>query len=698
MSRILPAPLAAVLVIATSAAAAPPVTTGTLLQEMIDLQRLVETPDPAYHTVQFSSYDRRSQLPGGPGWFANSDGFGGEPTPNVQQVLMPPDDDGVGEYLICDVQGPGAIVRTWTAAHNGEYRVYLDGQDEPLYAGPAEAFLFCPYEALRQRAGVVINQALQHPFRQNMAGYCPIPFAQACRIVWRGKLRELHFYQIQVRRYAAGTAVTTFSPEDLETFRADLERVQQILNNPANAYPHRSDENTVPLAAQLEPGATVELATLAGPAAVKRLTLQARAQDRDAALRQTVLRIYCDQHEIPQVAAPLGDFFGAAPGVNPYDSLPFTVRPDGSMTCRYVMPFAQSLRLVLENQGAQPVAISGSVLPTDYDWQDGRSLHFRARWRVDHELVGDPAAIQDMPYLVAGGRGRFVGATLLLLNPTPVATPWGGWWGEGDEKIFVDDDTRPSTFGTGSEDYFNYAWSSPDIFVHAYCGQPRNDGPGNRGFVTNYRWQILDDLPFEHRFAFYMELRPHRRTPGMSYARIAYHYAAPGTVDDHVQITAADVRPQTLPANWQPVAEYALQGAQFHEAETVARSSGPLGRARDALWTGGELLTWEPAAPAETLDLQIVVPEDGEFTLHLLLALRPDAGRVRCTLDGTPLAFGGAAEQDLHVPHRVLARQFDSAPRQLSKGPHVLTLEFLGAPASVTTPVIGVDYVAVKPR
>ena len=50
----------------------------------------------------------------------------------------------------------------------------------------------------------------------------------------------------------------------------------------------------------------------------------------------------------------------------------------------------------------------------------------------------------------------------------------------------------PRIFGTGSEDYFNYAWSSPDIFLFPYCGQPRNDGPGNRGFVTNNRWHIID--------------------------------------------------------------------------------------------------------------------------------------------------------------------------------------------------------------
>ena len=53
------------------------VTTGSLYEEMIDMVWLTKYPEPAYRTIQYSSYDRRSVLPGGPGWFANSDGFGG---------------------------------------------------------------------------------------------------------------------------------------------------------------------------------------------------------------------------------------------------------------------------------------------------------------------------------------------------------------------------------------------------------------------------------------------------------------------------------------------------------------------------------------------------------------------------------------------------------------------------------------------
>jgi len=57
----------------------------------------------------------------------------------------------------------------------------------------------------------------------------------------------------------------------------------------------------------------------------------------------------------------------------------------------------------------------------------------------------------------------------------------------------------------------------------SYCGQPRNGGPGNRGFVVNQRWHIVDALPFRERIAFSMELFSHERTEQSSYARIGYH-------------------------------------------------------------------------------------------------------------------------------------------------------------------------------
>jgi len=102
------------------------VTTEDLLLEMTDLGRLTVFSGDTYRTLQYSSYDRRSKSPADSGWFANEDGFGGEPVPGFERVLKEPDSSDIGEYLICDIKEPGVIQRLWSAGITGKIRLFLD--------------------------------------------------------------------------------------------------------------------------------------------------------------------------------------------------------------------------------------------------------------------------------------------------------------------------------------------------------------------------------------------------------------------------------------------------------------------------------------------------------------------------------------------------------------------------------------------
>lgn len=682
------------------------ITTGALVQEMIDLRRLTDFPRRPGRIVLFSSYDRAASLPGGPGWFSNNVGFGAENTPNFVGVVKKPDASGVGEYLVCDVRGPGAILRTWTAGPEdikGDLRVYLDGARQPLYEGDAAQFLLCPYVTFLQNSGLK-DAVVRGAFVQNMAAYCPIPFAKRLRIIWTGRIPDKHFYEVTVRLYEPGTPVKTFAPEDLRTYAAQFKAVGRVLADPQGQYRYRSTMRSVRLNDTVGPGEAKEMLRLKGPQALERLTLKLSAADLDLALRQTILHVICDEYPWGQVQAPVGDFFGAAPGVNPFDSLAMTVLPDGTMTCRFIMPFERSLRIVLDNRGAQPVAVTGDALPMRYPWNAETAMHFRARWRVNHDVTGDARdAAQDMPLLIAGGRGLYVGSAVFLLNPCAVPTPWGSWWGEADEKVFIDDDTFPSCFGTGSEDYFNYTWSSPDIFWRALCGQPRNDGPGNRGFVANFRWHIPDPLPFTRRIAFYLQLWTHERTPGMSYARIAYHYARPGIFDDHLPITNENLRLIGLPPGWQPAARKGAANTTFHEPEELVQPGASVTSETGNPWSGGRLLVWQPKSLGDELRFRLPVVESGRCAIVLGAALDARAGVLKACLDGTSLEFNGTAQGappapalNLHEPHRVQLRHYDSVPLELTQGAHTLTLRCealspLGGPTA-----FGIDYLGVQ--
>ncbi|MFH0945750.1 MAG: DUF2961 domain-containing protein [Planctomycetota bacterium] len=676
------------------------ITTGSLVREMIDMARLADLPDPFFHTVQFSSYDRRSSLPGGPNWFGNSDGFGGEEIPNFEAVLKEPDAEGIGKYLICDVEGPGAVVRVWTAAIEGTMKMILDGASEPVFDGSADDFLRRPYNVYARELG--IDEALfDGAFNQQNAAYCPIPFAKRCRIEWTGPLDRIHFYEVQVRLYEKGARVKTFAPGDLKTYAADVEAVSKVLREPSKNWRYQTAASkTHELLATLPPGERRDLLKLeGGPGALEMLRLRVRASDIDRALRQTVLSIHCDGQYWGQVESPLGDFFGAAPGINPFDSVPFTVELDGSMTCRFCMPYRDSLVIAVENRGAQQVTVSGAALPMAWDWDAERSMHLRARWRVDHDITGDPAHVQDLPFLVAQGKGRYVGTASFILNPNNVPTPYGSWWGEGDEKVFVDDETRPGIFGTGSEDYYNYAWSIPDIFLWAYCGQPRNDGPGNRGFVTNFRWHVLDSLPFAERIAFYMELYTHMRTPGMSYARMAWHYARPMTIDDHLPISDADLRPLALKTGWIPESGWGARNSVFHEPETVLLTEGAtLERDEGALYSAGRLCVWRPGSKGESLSFVVPIEEAGKYSVDLCVEKTGGGGSFELLLrvpgeDGQPKEVS-LAEVDLREPGRTNLRRVSTPAQELPAGQHELILVNRGNPNSR----IGIDFIWIQKR
>lgn len=713
----------ATLLIAASGCASKAIRTVDLLEEMTDLRRLAELPSPAYRTVQYSSFDRRSNEPGGRGWFENADGFGGEPVPGFEAVVREPGPDGVGEYLICDVASPGAIVRTWTALIKGDIHVYLDGSSTPLYSGPAEEFLWTPYAAIEGTKGdeSFIPARLQ---KQMYAGYCPIPFAKRCRITWTGNLKDPHFYHITLRLYEPGTAVERFQPLPRLKSRITKEQLARLMLIPARLETTmalnadlfdliRTDDPTVgpaenrspsavehPLAATVAPHTSAEILKLEGPRLINELRLRVKAADMDRALRQTLLTIHTEGRTWGDVQAPIGDFFGAAPGVNPYQSLPFEVARNGMMTCRFPMPFEKSIRIVIENRGEQDVTVNGYTNDEPYTWTD-RSMHFRARWRVDHDLVGSHDQPQDLPFLLAGGQGRYVGTAVMLLNPCRLSTSWGNWWGEGDEKIFVDDDRVPSTFGTGSEDYFNYAWSLPDIFETAYCAQPRNDGYGNRGFVSNVRWHILDDIPFNERIAFFMELFPHTRVPGMSYARISYYYARPGTYDDHVAIQDADLRHLELAANLVPAPEFMLKGAVFHEIETLLPAELSPAFEAGPLWSGGKHVKFDGSKGP--MKLRLPIEKDGNYELYFACARTPTSAVADVTIDGNPVVFSDdATSLKLFVPVRTLAREFVTKKLGLTAGEHAIEIKTRPQPevsGMGVTPgdAIGLDYIAVKP-
>ncbi len=631
------------------------VNTCSLLKEMTDLSRLAELPDHAYRTVQFSSYDRRSTNPDSPFWFANEDGFGNEPLPGFEKVLTEPDQDGIGEYLVCDLKGPGAIVRLWTAGINGNVRLFLDDMDIPVFEGSAEDFFWNTLETLS--GNETIMDSLQ-AFRQFDAVYFPIPFADRCRIVWTGKIREIHFYHVGARLYDPGIDVETFHCDSFSSYLPVLKRINlELLDSRHSEDGKKQQLHQVNL--DIPATAIAELFSQEGPAAIHEISLKVTAKVEESVLRQNMIRIYFDGSPVPQVQSPLGDFFGAAPGINPYHSFPVSVEMDSTFVCRFVMPYKHDARIEIENTSGDEIGITGGVTSAPYAWDDASSMHFNAQWMMDHGLTAQSyneqnSKIEDILYAATEGSGRIVGAAAFLYNPSNVPTSWGNWWGEGDEKIFVDQDTFPSFFGTGSEDYFNYSWSSARLFSYAYCGQPRNDGPGNRGYVSNFRWHILDDIPFQEKVSFFMELGHHGRVPGFSYGRMVYYYALPGNTDRVHQIRPDDLREITY-QDWYPEAYAGSAGFDFIQAEDLISQGLNLALERGNIYAGKSILMWKPAGKGEKISFMVRAEKTGVPTrIGLSLSHSPEGGKASVLINGSLVKFRGKEVIDLHEKLEIL--------------------------------------------
>ena len=662
------------------------ITTGTLINEMVNLKNLAEYPKPYFNTVQFSSYDRRSTTPDAPDWFENADGFGKEPIPGFEKVLREPNDKGIGEYLICDINQPGAIVRLWTAAINGTIRLYLDGETEPVYNGNANDFFTKVYHAMSPETA----PNLSGTFSQNTAGYYPIPFAKSCKIIWEGELNALHFYHVNVRIYEEGTKIKTFKVSDIQKYNKEINRAHSILSNPDNLQAEIGEINA--FAANVASGVEQEILKIKGNKGIKYLEMEVHSNDPETALRQTVLRISFDGASDPQVQSPVGDFFGTAQGINPFQSLPLSVQKNGKLICRYFMPFKDSVSIKIENFGDNNIALSGKIVTEEYKWINDQSMYFRARWKVDHDLLSSYEQPSDIPYLLTQGKGVCVGAAAHMMNPSNVPSTYGNWWGEGDEKIFVDDNPFPVFFGTGSEDYYNYAWSSPAIFHHAYCGQPRNDGPGTKGFVTNYRWHIIDNIPFKNHFAFYMELLSHEPVPGFTYGRIIYHYGFKGMHDDNKRISKGDVRAIQLPEKWFPVGKKGSAYSVFYQAEDIVSNDQKFMLKPGNLWAGGQLLEWTPEKNGDQITLKLPILQDGNYVIHVTAQLNGQSGSCIARIGNSEFNDRGS-EINLHTNDGILSRTFSSSKQSLEQGIQELTLE-----AKEAGKPLGIDFIWIQRR
>ncbi len=264
-------------------------------------------------------------------------------------------------------------------------------------------------------------------------------------------------------------------------------------------------------AVPIEPGKAATLLDVKGAGVVTHVWFTI-ATDDPLHLKNLVLRAWWDGEESPSVEVPVGDFFGLGLGEYfVYESALTTVASVKALNAYFQMPFATAARITVTNDG--PVKTDSFYFHIDYVELPSIPAdlgRFHAQYRqaapaksaMDDWTVNWDKKVNDLKnldgkdnyvFFEATGRGHFVGVTQAVLQNQ------NGWFGEGDDMIFIDGDTQPTIQGTGTEDYYNGAWdfnSKPFAFLHN--GAPYITGDERLGGrYCLYRWHTESPIPFE---------------------------------------------------------------------------------------------------------------------------------------------------------------------------------------------------------
>ncbi len=282
----------------------------------------------------------------------------------------------------------------------------------------------------------------------------------------------------------------------------------------------------------MKAGETREVFRAEGPGVITHVwfTIAARSEFH---LKEMVLRAWWDGEEKPSVEAPVGDFFGLNLGsyVN-YQSEYLSCSPGKSLNCYFAMPYRKSARMAITNEGKQAVgALYSNIdyrsvpeLPSD-------ALYFHAQYRQSapcHPVTGEAAkrnldGKNNYVFAETRGRGHLMGVTLGVLQNAE------GWWGEGDEMIFIDDENKPAINGTGSEDYFLGSWDfggrdTATPFAYQQYGAPMIiNGERTGGRYCCYRWHGDNPVSFGHYMKHTIE-HGHANDRGDNFFSAGYWY------------------------------------------------------------------------------------------------------------------------------------------------------------------------------
>ncbi|MDR0382001.1 MAG: DUF2961 domain-containing protein [Oscillospiraceae bacterium] len=670
-SDVVPSPFA------VSAKAAAHYSYADIVNMMTDMERLALTPR-GEQSGEASSYDRASRYNAVTdtyiNWDANGDGGG-----IIADAGNP---DGRGHrVLAADLTGPGVIWRTWSAlANDGLIEIYIDGEAVPTVSRPFNQL----FDGTVASNAPFNYSALNYIAAQGRNCLVPITYNESCKIYLFDNWGS--YYQFTYTTFPEGVAVEPMPHTLAQSDKAALDRVNTFFTTlGASPTAAGAEDQTFAGTYTVDAGASAAVLDYAGQGAVSAFKVRVNdALGYDAmaeAIQQLTVSMYWDGEETPSVWAPLGSFFGTPFG-DAYTTLPMGLK-DGWYYCYFFLPFASGAKIVIGNDGQEARSVSVDATVTGLKGDVGDYLRFHAKWNKDSKQPTRTDVWPDYTVLRTTGTGRFLGFMLHVYE-----TGNYGWWGEGDEKFFVDGEKFPSSIGTGSEDYFSYAWCDPAIFTNrSFHAQPHNEGGvGNLGNKVVLRYQMTDNVPFTTSFDAYIE--KYLNNNQAQYAVTPYWYLSADGVDDYAPVSlAARTKFYRSPTFVQTYIEGENMTAEVTGGPAPFNQTGMNGGA----FSGGAQKLWINNADGNEISLTFSLnnPVSGLFKIRPCMA--GDFGIFQFYLDdqaiGEPI--------DLYYPRVINGGYISLGEVRLASGEHVLKAKAVGKNSASSSYVFALDQVVI---
>jgi len=446
----------------------------------------------------------------------------------------------------------------------------------------------------------------------------------------------------------------------------------------------------------IDPGETHVLLDEQGPGVITHIWItflgpepQAWAPKGSANHQEMLLRMYWDGNKRPAVEAPLGDFFANCFGKRrEVVSIPVTVANGDAYNCFWRMPFRKSARIEIVNESEKPI----SLLYYNIDWIKKDKLpddtpYFHAQYRQEYPVEKG----KDYVLLETKGKGHYVGTVLAVRTRSPA------WFGEGDEKIYIDGERKASIWGTGTEDYFLCAWGLRPTST-PYFGVPYFDQWGIvGGHTAAYRWHINDPIvfntgikvSFEHFGWLSPDENPHYKSTSWNereddYSSVAFWYQ---TGESTFAARAPHARQRRLPS----LERLIVRAVDFLDA----RHHG-IGSVTDQqldLYEGKQLLYMPKQAEDAWIEIPFAVQKKEPLRLLVNATKSYDFGTYQASLNGVKL--GG--EIDLYSP-KVSNEEVHLLDFWPEPGAYTLRLQCVGKNVQSAGYYCGLESVRLRER